>query len=88
MDSGEILYEKNAREQRAVASTTKIMTALLTLEAAALENPEVEITQEMVLVEGSSMGLRAGGPADAAGFGGGNAPGLRQRRPPTPPPLP
>ena len=60
MDSGEILYEKNAREQRAMASTTKIMTALLTLEAAALENPEVEITQEMVLVEGSSMGLRAG----------------------------
>ena len=56
MDSGEILYEKNAREQRAMASTTKIMTALLTLEAAALENPEVEITQEMVLVEGSSMG--------------------------------
>ena len=43
-----------------MASTTKIMTALLTLEEAAIENRQVEITREMVMVEGSSMGLREG----------------------------
>lgn len=58
MDSGEVLFEKNGDRQHAMASTTKIMTALLTLEQAG--NPEVEITREMVMVEGSSMGLREG----------------------------
>ncbi len=44
-----------------MASTTKIMTALLTLEAMrAKQNKEVEISEEMVRVEGTSMGLRAG----------------------------
>lgn len=60
MDTGEVLFMKNGDERRAMASTTKIMTALLTLEEAAVENREVEITREMVLVEGSSMGLREG----------------------------
>ena len=60
MDTGEVLFAKNGEERRAMASTTKIMTALLTLEEAAIENREVEITREMVLVEGSSMGLREG----------------------------
>lgn len=60
MDTGEVLFVKNGDERRAMASTTKIMTALLTLEEAAVENREVEITREMVLVEGSSMGLREG----------------------------
>src|SRR5699024_9419453 len=32
-DSGTVLYEKNADEQRPVASITKIMTLLLTFEA-------------------------------------------------------
>ena len=58
MDSGEVLFEKNGDRQHAMASTTKIMTALLTLEQAG--NPEVEITREMVMVEGTSMGLREG----------------------------
>lgn len=60
VNSGEVLYAKNETEQLAMASTTKIMTSLLTLEAAAVENRPVTITQEMVAVEGSSMGLRAG----------------------------
>lgn len=59
-DSRKILYEKNAHEQLPIASTTKIMTALLTLEAAARDDRTVEITPEMVRVEGSSMGLQAG----------------------------
>lgn len=60
-DSGSVLYEKDAHTQRPMASTTKIMTALLTLEAAErLGDPVVEITGEMVAVEGSSMGLQEG----------------------------
>ena len=42
-----------------MASTTKIMTTLLTLEAAAVENRIVEFTDEMA-AEGSSMYLRKG----------------------------
>ncbi len=56
-ETGRVLYEKNAQEERAMASTTKIMTALLTLEE---PDREVTITDEMIRVEGSSMGLRAG----------------------------
>ena len=60
-ESGAVLWEKNPRERLPMASTTKIMTALLTLEEAERAgDPAVEITEEMVAVEGSSMGLRAG----------------------------
>lgn len=59
-DSGKVLYEKNADEQRSMASTTKIMTALIALETAAADDPVVTITDEMVRVEGSSMGLQPG----------------------------
>ena len=59
-DNGEVLYSKNSEERLSMASTTKIMTALITLEEAQVENRQVTITQEMVAVEGSSMGLRAG----------------------------
>ena len=55
-----VLFSKDENERRAIASTTKIMTALLTLEAAADDDRAVTITQEMIRVEGSSMGLRAG----------------------------
>lgn len=60
-ETGNVLYEKEAYSQLSMASTTKIMTALLTLEEAARTgDPVIEITDEMVAVEGSSMGLRAG----------------------------
>lgn len=59
-DNGEILFEKNKDLKRPMASTTKIMTALITLEAAAVNNKVVTITDEMVRVEGSSMGLLPG----------------------------
>ncbi len=60
-DTGTVLYEKNGTERRSMASTTKIMTALLTLEEAERSgDPSVDITGEMVAVEGSSMGLQAG----------------------------
>ena len=58
-DSGQVLWEKDADTERLIASTTKIMTALLTLEMA---DPEeiVEIPAEATSIEGSSMYLRAG----------------------------
>ena len=41
-----------------MASTTKIMTALLALEEAEKEgDPTVTVTEEMVAVEGSSMAV-------------------------------
>lgn len=43
-ETGKILYGKNEQESAAMASTTKIMTALLTLEAAAQSDGVVEIT--------------------------------------------
>lgn len=58
-DTGIILYEKNAYEERAIASTTKIMTALLAVESNRLDET-VKITDEMLRTEGSSLGLRAG----------------------------
>ena len=54
-----VLFEKNSREVLPVASTTKIMTALLAFESEHRGDP-VTITPEMISVEGSSMGLRAG----------------------------
>ena len=59
-DSGQILYAKNAEQQQAMASTTKIMTALLTLEAAEKDNQIVTVSAQMAAVEGSSMYLTEG----------------------------
>ena len=71
-DTGTVLYEKDSREQLPMASTTKIMTALLTLEEAErLGDPVVEITPEMVAVEGSSMGLLAGDRISLSGLAAG-----------------
>lgn len=58
-DTGIILYEKNAYEERSIASTTKIMTALLAVESNKLDN-KVKVTNEMLQTEGSSLGLREG----------------------------
>ena len=58
-ETGEVLFEQDAHLPRPMASTTKIMTALLTLEAASPQR-EVIATREMVTVEGTSMGLLPG----------------------------
>ena len=57
--TGTVLFEKNAREQRAMASTTKIMTAILTIEAGDLDR-EFTVDSFAIMVEGTSMGLREG----------------------------
>lgn len=60
-DSGSVIWSKNETEPLPMASTTKIMTSLLALEhMEACGNKEIEITEEMVRVEGTSMGLKAG----------------------------
>ena len=57
--SGEVLYSKNPDKRLSMASTTKIMTALLLCEYGDLQR-EITVTPEMVYVEGTSMGLKVG----------------------------
>jgi len=59
IDSGALIASKNADERRAMASTTKIMTALLAAESGRLDEI-VTVTESDVRVEGSSLGLREG----------------------------
>lgn len=59
MDTGQILYAKDADAQRLIASTTKIMTALVVLENCAPDET-VEILPAYTGIEGSSMYLKAG----------------------------
>jgi len=66
-DSRELLYGKNERERRSMASTTKIMTALLALEAG-MPLWEIRVTEAMLRVEGTSMGLRAGDSVTLSGL--------------------
>lgn len=58
-DTGEVIYSKNAEQRLPMASTTKIMTGLLLCEYGNLDR-EITVTDEMVRVEGSSMGLLSG----------------------------
>ena len=58
-ESGEVLYEKDAHTARPMASTTKLMTALLTAETLPLDR-ELTVSAAAVAVEGSALGLRAG----------------------------
>lgn len=57
--SGEVVFAKNPYKRCSMASTTKIMTSLLAIESGKLQN-EIVVTDEMVRVEGTSMGLMVG----------------------------
>ena len=57
--TGGVIYAKNADARLPMSSTTKIMTALLLAEQPDLQKAIVT-TAEMVTVEGTSMGLKAG----------------------------
>ncbi len=57
--TGEILWQQNGDTRLSMASTTKIMTALLLCESGELDRTLVT-TKQMVTVEGSSMGLLPG----------------------------
>ena len=56
--TGQVLYEKNADRRMLIASTTKIMTALVAIEHGGLQET-VTVRQEH-MVEGSSMYLKPG----------------------------
>ena len=57
--TGRPLYEKNADDPQYPASTTKIMTALLVIEAGDLDR-EIEVTDEDARVGESSLNIRPG----------------------------
>ena len=59
IDSGRILYEKNAHEKQLIASTTKIMTAIITLENANLDE-KVEAGEEILKVDGTNIYVQVG----------------------------
>lgn len=59
-DSGRVLFAKEESQRLPMASTTKIMTALLAVEQAEVNDSVVTVTDEMVRIEGSSMGLMPG----------------------------
>lgn len=58
-ETGTVLFSENMSERRAMASTTKIMTAILTIEAGDLDR-EFTVDKFAIMVEGTSMGLREG----------------------------
>ena len=66
-ESKDVIYEKNCHQKLPMASTTKIMTSLLTLESGAL-NQKVVPTKEMLMVEGTSMGLLPGDTVTVKGL--------------------
>ena len=59
-ESGRVLYAKDADTPRLIASTTKLMTALVALESGHSLEEDVTIPAEAAGVEGSSLYLKAG----------------------------
>ena len=58
-DGGEVVYQKDPHTPRPMASTTKLMTALVAMEKVSTDTV-VTVSPTAVAVEGSSLGLRAG----------------------------
>lgn len=59
VDSGRVLYERNADARMLIASTTKIMTALVAIRDGDLSDT-VKVSREAAYTEGSSMYLKEG----------------------------
>ena len=68
--SGALLFAQEAHRRLPMASTTKIMTALLTLEQPGLDE-EFTVDPDAIRVEGSSMGLREGDTVTLRALAGG-----------------
>lgn len=58
-ESGEVIFQKDPHTPRPMASTTKLMTALVAAETLPLDKT-VTASETAVAVEGSALGLRAG----------------------------
>ena len=69
-ESGRLLFAQEAHKRLPMASTTKIMTALLTLEQPELDQ-EFIVDPEAIRVEGSSMGLAEGDTVTLRALAGG-----------------
>lgn len=59
VDSGRVLYEQNADTRMLIASTTKVLTALVAIEHGVLSDT-VRVSREAAYTEGSSMYLKEG----------------------------
>ena len=59
LNTGRILYQKNIKEKKLIASTTKILTAIVTLENAPLEK-EVTIGEEVLKMYGTNIYVEVG----------------------------
>ena len=57
-DTLEVLYEKNSREKRSMASTTKIMTTILAIESGKLDS--IITVKDKIYIEGTAIGLNKG----------------------------
>ncbi len=58
-ESGDVVFQKDPHTPRSMASTTKLMTALVATETLSVDTP-VRVSASAVAVEGSSLGLHAG----------------------------
>lgn len=58
-DSGRVLFEKNAYQKRPMASTTKVMTAIVSLENGNLDD-HVTVSRNAASIHGSLMHLKTG----------------------------
>ena len=59
MDSGRVLYQNNCNEKKLIASTTKIMTAIVTIENINL-NKKIIVGNEILKMYGTSIYLEVG----------------------------
>lgn len=57
--SGRVLYEKNSHEKKLIASTTKIMTAIVAIESGNL-NKKVEVGEEILKMYGTNIYIEIG----------------------------
>ncbi|NLX78128.1 MAG: D-alanyl-D-alanine carboxypeptidase, partial [Clostridiaceae bacterium] len=58
-ETGRVLFEKNAYQRRPMASTTKVMTAIVALENSSLDEL-VTVSRNAASIHGSLMHLKAG----------------------------
>ena len=56
-DTGRVLYDKNSKEKRKMASLTKVMTSILLIENCKLDE-QIKIAKEACYIGGSEVGLK------------------------------
>ena len=59
LNTGRVLYKKNMNEKKLIASTTKILTAIVTLENTDIEK-EITIGEEVLKMYGTNIYIEVG----------------------------